>query len=81
MCNTPACHKLGNKTTMVIILILVGIIQGAVEQYLRISAKQAAVEHNFSTNALGKLIVFNLCENQFNDKSDLRVVAGYKCIM
>lgn len=66
---------------MVLILIVVGIIQGAVEQYLRISAKQAAVEHNFSTNALGKVIVFNSCEIQLNDESIHRVAASYKCIM
>lgn len=59
-CNTPRCQKLGNKKTFLVVLILSGIIQGAIETYFRISAKQAAVQHEFSPIIIGGINVYML---------------------
>lgn len=57
-CNTPTCQKLGTSKSFVTVLVLVGIVQGASEKYLTISAKQAAQEHNYSLELLGNSYLF-----------------------
>lgn len=52
-CNTPKCQEMANKRSFTIILILCGFIQGAVEIYFRISAKQAALNHEYSPMLVG----------------------------
>lgn len=52
-CNSPSCQKMGSKKTFMIILIFCGIIQGAIEQYFRISAKQSALTHDYDPRIIG----------------------------
>lgn len=53
-CNTPGCHKLGNKRTFLIVLVVCALIQGAIESYFRVSAKQAALNHDFDPRIVGE---------------------------
>ena len=52
-CNSPKCQKMGNKKTFTIILVLCGVIQGAIESYFRISAKQSALTHDYDPRIIG----------------------------
>lgn len=56
-CNTPGCQKLGNKRTFMIVLVFCALIQGAIESYFRISAKQAALTHDFDPRIIDWLLV------------------------
>lgn len=55
MCNSPKCQKMASKRTFMIVLISCGFIQGAIEMYFRISAKQAALTHDYNLNIVGEL--------------------------
>lgn len=53
ICNTPSCQKMANKRSFMIVLIACGFIQGAIEMYFRISAKQAALTHDYNPRVVG----------------------------
>jgi hypothetical protein len=48
---------MGNKKTFTIILVLCGVIQGAIESYFRISAKQSALTNDYDPKVIGMLNV------------------------
>jgi hypothetical protein len=54
-CNGPSCQKMGTKTTFLTALIFAGILQGAVEIYFRVSARQAAIEYGYDPIVVGKI--------------------------
>ncbi|CRK86316.1 CLUMA_CG000032, isoform A [Clunio marinus] len=56
-CNTPRCQKLANKKTFMIVLGICAILQGAIESYFRISAKKAAMIHNYDPRIVDWLLV------------------------
>lgn len=62
-CNTPRCRLLGTTKTFLTILILLGIVQGICEKFITISVHQAALEHDFDANVIGKfqswLLIFS----------------------
>lgn len=55
-CNTPGCQALANKRTFMIVLIFCALIQGAIEAYFRISAKQSALNHDYDPRIVGEFI-------------------------
>ena len=55
-CNTPGCQRMGNTKTFLTILILAGLLQGGVETYFRISAKQAALQNDYNPVIIGKIL-------------------------
>lgn len=52
-CNSHGCQKLGNTKSFLIILSLVGIVQGAIERYFVVSARQAAVQFEYDPVVVG----------------------------
>jgi hypothetical protein len=54
MCNSPNCQKMANKRTFMIVIIFCGLIMGAIETYFRISAKQAAMTHDYDPQIVGE---------------------------
>ncbi|KAL7041620.1 hypothetical protein ACKWTF_000836 [Chironomus riparius] len=65
-CNSPKCQKMGNKRTFTIILVLCGVIQGAIESYFRLSAKQSALTHDYDPRIIDWLIVTSgICQGIF----------------
>jgi hypothetical protein len=63
---------MGNKRTFTIILVLCGVIQGAIESYFRISAKQSALTHDYDPRIIGMLIVLvNFMIKSMYDKNIL----------
>uniref|UniRef100_A0A336KHU9 CSON010641 protein n=1 Tax=Culicoides sonorensis TaxID=179676 RepID=A0A336KHU9_CULSO len=56
-CNSIGCQRLGNSNTFLTVLIVAGILQGAVETYFRISAKQLAVQYDFDPMLIDWLLV------------------------
>lgn len=53
-CNTPRWRKLGTTTTFLTVLILLAIVQGISEKFISISAQQAALEHDYDPDIVGK---------------------------
>lgn len=53
-CNTPKCRKLGTTKTFLSVLILLAIVQGISEKFIAISAQQAALEHDFNSDVIGR---------------------------
>lgn len=64
-CNTPRFRKFGTTKTFLTVLIFVAIVQGVSEKFVFISAEQAAFEHDYDENVIGKMecgVCFNfLC--------------------
>ncbi|XP_039449013.1 solute carrier organic anion transporter family member 1C1 [Culex pipiens pallens] len=56
-CNGPGCQRLGTATTFLVILSLAGFVQGGIEAYFRVSAHQAANEHDFDPVIVDWLLV------------------------
>ncbi|XP_058819784.1 solute carrier organic anion transporter family member 74D [Topomyia yanbarensis] len=56
-CNGPGCQRLGTSTSFLIILSLAGFVQGGIESYFRVSAHQAANEHEFDPIIVDWLLV------------------------
>lgn len=56
-CNGPGCQRLGTATTFLVILSLAGFVQGGIEAYFRVSAHQAANEHDFDPAIVDWLLV------------------------
>lgn len=54
-CNTPRFRKLATTKTFLTVLILVAIVQGVSEKFVFISAEQAAFEHDYDENVIGKM--------------------------
>lgn len=48
---------MGNKRTFLIVLVAGALIQGAIESYFRVSAKQAALNHDFDVRIVDWLLV------------------------
>lgn len=48
---------MGNKRTFTIVLGFAALFQGAVESYFRVSAKQAALNHDYDPRLVGELYV------------------------
>lgn len=55
-CNTPGCQKMGNKKTFTIILGFAALFQGACEANFRVSAKQAALNHDYDPQLVGEWV-------------------------
>lgn len=55
-CKTPRCFRLGTTRTFVAVLVLLAIVQGVAEKFVAISAHQAALEHDFHPDVVGKII-------------------------
>lgn len=53
-CNTPRWRKLGTTKTFLTVLILLAIVQGISEKFISISAQQAALEHDYDPDIVGK---------------------------
>lgn len=53
-CNSHACQKMGTSKSFLIVLSLVGIVQGTIERYFAISARQAAVQFGYDAVVVGK---------------------------
>lgn len=53
-CNTPRCRQLGTTKSFLIVLILLAIVHGICDKFLTISAQQAALEHDYDTEIIGK---------------------------
>nr|XP_019932895.2 solute carrier organic anion transporter family member 1C1 [Aedes albopictus] len=58
-CNGPGCQRLGTTTSFLVILSLLGFVQGGVEAYFRIAAHQAASEHDLDPFIVDWLLVTN----------------------
>ena len=58
-CNSPACQKLGTTKSFLIVLIIAGIIQSAVEAYFKIAVEQAAVELDYESKVVDWLLITN----------------------
>lgn len=54
-CNTPTCQKLGNTKVFLVLFSLTGIFQGAAQSFFRVTARQAAVEHDYNPALVGML--------------------------
>lgn len=48
---------MGNKKTFLIVLVLIGLIHGAIETYFRISAKQAARYFDYDPEIVGEIFI------------------------
>lgn len=53
-CNTPRWRRLGTTKTFLTVLILLAIVQGISEKFISISAQQAALEHDYDPDIIGK---------------------------
>lgn len=58
-CTSTRYQKLGTITAFVSVLVLVGIAQGTSEKYIAISARQAALEHDFDPDIVGTCTMHN----------------------
>ncbi|XP_062545501.1 solute carrier organic anion transporter family member 1C1 [Armigeres subalbatus] len=56
-CNGPGCQRLGTTTSFLVILSLLGFVQGGVEAYFRIAAHQAASEYDLDPFIVDWLLV------------------------
>ncbi|XP_013112678.2 solute carrier organic anion transporter family member 1A5 [Stomoxys calcitrans] len=56
-CRGPSCQKYARLRSFVIVLACAGLLQGACETYFRISAKQAALEHEWNPLVVEWLLV------------------------
>lgn len=52
-CTSARWQKLGTIAAFVSVLVLVGIALGTSEKYFSISARQAALEHDFDPDVVG----------------------------
>lgn len=52
-CNSPGCQKLATTKSFLIVLTLVGTVQGAIERYFAVSARQAGVQFGYDPVTLG----------------------------
>lgn len=64
-CNTHGCQRMGTSKAFLIILVLVGIIQGAIERYFWLSAQSAALQFGYDTVIVRRFFCISLFRNYF----------------